>query len=563
MADHRRGIPVVSRVWPRFAADDRLVGLVRRGDATAFEILYDRHCGELLSFCRYLLGSQHDAEDAVQSTFASAYRALLTDERPVDLRPWLFTIARNACLSIMRQRRNGAELGEASAQREDPVAQLEQNEDLRQMLAALIGLPERQKTALVLAEMHGLSQREIGALLGVRTEQVKSYIYQARSSLISERRARSADCLDIRQELASARGAALLKSHLRRHLSSCAGCRDYAGELSRQRRQLGILAPLIPSLALKHRALRAALGKAPGTGACASTTAGASSVGVTADLAAGGVKTLVAKLLAGVAAVGTSTGAGVGTLLVGGTLLLGVAATHPWQAASTSSHGRVTQLRLTADTGAAASGGPVSASSPSVDHLQTGGGLTGTANGRPTVHRDHGLAQAAQSGGAANAGAGHGHGGGTAHEHAASPGNSASHSHGNSTSHDNSASLGHGNGASHGKGAANGKGAGHGNSASHGKGSSAKPGNGSSASHGNGATHVDSAGHGKGSAGGAGTPTPPAHGSPPDDEAKPQNPTTPSISGGPPGGGAAEGHGEQHEPAGAANGQPNGGSHGH
>ena len=63
----------------RLAADDRLVRFVRRGDPTAFEVLYDRHAAALLSFCLYMLGSRHDAEDAVQATFASAHRSLLAD----------------------------------------------------------------------------------------------------------------------------------------------------------------------------------------------------------------------------------------------------------------------------------------------------------------------------------------------------------------------------------------------------------------------------------------------------------------------------------------------------
>src|SRR4030088_2440700 len=89
----------------RFAADDRLMSFVRRGDSAAFEILYDRHASELLSFCVYMLGSRQDAEDAVQATFASAYRTLNAGARDLALRPWLFTVARNACLSILRKRR--------------------------------------------------------------------------------------------------------------------------------------------------------------------------------------------------------------------------------------------------------------------------------------------------------------------------------------------------------------------------------------------------------------------------------------------------------------------------
>ena len=297
------------------------MALVRLGDATAFEILYDRHVRELLSFCRYMLGSRADAEDAVQSTFASAHRALLADDRWVDVRPWLFTIARNACLSTLRGRRPVAEVLAASPASEDPVVRVEQREDMRQVLATLHELPENQRAALVLSELHGFSQSEIGALLGVRPEQVKSYVYQARSNLISEREARSADCRVIREELAMARGPALLKSRLRRHLRSCPGCREYAAGIARQRHQLGMLLPVAPSLALKRRALEGVLGRAPGSATHAGGVAAAgSAAATTAELAGGGAKALIAKLLVGVASLGASTGAA--------TVVLGVPATR-------------------------------------------------------------------------------------------------------------------------------------------------------------------------------------------------------------------------------------------
>ncbi len=332
----RAGLRRGSRARLRFAADERLVALVRRGDATAFEVLYDRHAGELFSFCRYLLGSRADAEDAIQLTFASAHTALLADDRPIDARPWLFTIARNACLSILRTRRPAAEVSVQTPRgEEDPVARAEQRDDMRQLLTTLGELPERQRVALVLRELHGFNHSEIAALLGVRAEQVKSYVYQARSNLISERDARDADCAAIRHELANARGAALLKSQLRRHLRSCPDCRAYAAGLSRQRRQLGILLPVTPSLALKHRALDAALGRTPHVGAhtggvaggaatggaatggaaAGGTATGASVTATAAELVGGGAKALIAKLLVGVACVGAGSGAA--TLVAG------------------------------------------------------------------------------------------------------------------------------------------------------------------------------------------------------------------------------------------------------
>jgi RNA polymerase sigma factor (sigma-70 family) len=381
MSAQERRLHGGSRPQLRFATDDRLVSQIRRGDATAFEILYDRHSVELLSFCRYMLDSVHDAEDAVQATFASAHEALLADERAITVRPWLFAVARNACLSILRQRRPGGSVDAAVAQREDPVALLEQREDLRHVLLAVRELPERQRTALVLAELHGLSQSEIAELLGVRPEQVKSYVFQARSSLISERRARGTDCREIREELATARGAALLKSHLRRHLRSCAGCRDYADALSRQRRQLGLLFPVVPSLALKRRALEAALGKSSGAGGYAGAAAGSSVAATTAELGGGCVKALLVKVLAGAAFLGAGTSVGAH--------LLSVPATREARAIPAPGSSRGARLQLAASVRPATPARSAPAPSTSVA-LQTIP-HTGMPTGKTTPTRDSGV----------------------------------------------------------------------------------------------------------------------------------------------------------------------------
>jgi RNA polymerase sigma factor (sigma-70 family) len=321
VTEHSRLINAGTRVRLRLASDDRLVAFVRRGDIGAFEVLYERHSRGLLSFCLYMLGSRPDAEDAVQTTFASAYRALRADERPVALRAWLFTIARNDCLSIMRRRRPTVELNGELALRGDPLRELELREEVRHMLEGMRELPERQRAALVLAELHGLSQVEIGGVLGVEPEQVKAYVYQARSNLISARRAREADCREIREELATARVAALLRGRLRRHVRSCDDCRVYADGLARQRHQLGALLPLVPSLVLKYRALEEALGIGaadPATYAGGATVGGVVAGGA-AEIAGGGVKALAVKLAAGVALLGASAGVGASVIGAPGT----------------------------------------------------------------------------------------------------------------------------------------------------------------------------------------------------------------------------------------------------
>lgn len=313
VTDRKRWLAGAStRVRLRLASDEGLVASIRRGDPRAFEALYDRHSGELLSFCSYMLASRADAEDALQGTFAAAYRALRTDERPIALRAWLFAIARNQCLTILRRRRATVELNGEPALRGDPAHELEVREQMRDTLGRLRELPEPQRAALVLAELRGLSQVEIGTVLGVRTEQVKALVHQARSDLISERRARETSCEEIREELSNARGAALLRGRLRRHVRSCEDCRSFAAGVALQRRQLNSLLPIAPSLLLKLRALPEMLltGISEPAAYAGGATLGGTVAGAALEFAGGGVKAIAVKVVAGAAMLGLSTGVG-------------------------------------------------------------------------------------------------------------------------------------------------------------------------------------------------------------------------------------------------------------
>src|SRR3954469_5344660 len=129
--------PARPRRFVRSDPDERLVALVRAGQPAAFEELYDRFTPGLLSYCRHLLGTLDEAEDAVQHTFLAAHRAMLADGREIHLRAWLYAIARNRCLSVLRARRErvagDGEL-EALPSMAGLSAQVEQREDLRELL---------------------------------------------------------------------------------------------------------------------------------------------------------------------------------------------------------------------------------------------------------------------------------------------------------------------------------------------------------------------------------------------------------------------------------------------
>ena len=297
--------------------DDRLVEQIRRGNEAAFEVAYERHHRGILSFCRHMLSSPEEAEDAVQQVFVSAYYDLQASDKPIRLKPWLYTIARNRCLSVLRARR------EQAAELDDiPTAGLsesvQQREDLRRMLADLHDLPLEQRSALVLSELGDLSHTDIADVLGVETAKVKSLVFQARSSLIESREARETPCQDIREQLATLRGGALRRGPLRKHLKVCAGCRDFREEVKRQRTAVAALLPVMPSAGLKGTIM----GAIGGGGAAGG---GALGLGASGTVLASGGATLGGS--AGVGSIVSAiSGAGVTKVMATAVLATGVAA---------------------------------------------------------------------------------------------------------------------------------------------------------------------------------------------------------------------------------------------
>ena len=185
----------------RLASDERLVERARAGSERAFEAIFDRHHGPVLSLCTQLLGSQSDAEDALQRTFFNAYRELRRSERPIALRPWLYAIARHRCLSVLRGRRERPvdELPQPVGDHLDAV--VGRREDLRATLGDVAQLPDDQRKALIMAGFGDVSHDEIALGIECRREKVKALLFQARAALAHERAARDASCSAIRDRL--------------------------------------------------------------------------------------------------------------------------------------------------------------------------------------------------------------------------------------------------------------------------------------------------------------------------------------------------------------------------
>ncbi len=288
----------------RLASDDRLVALVRAGNQAAFETLYDRHHRPLLSFCRHMLADRGESEDAVQHTFIAAYNDLAGSDKEIQLRAWLYAIARNRCLTMLRARREQPTGEELEVATEGLADEVERRSDLQQLLGDMRELPEEQRAALVLAEIGALSHDEIAEVVGVPKAKVKALVFQARSSLIASRDARDMSCQTVREELSTARGGVLRRGPLRRHLAGCDGCREFAGHVKHQRAALAIVLPVIPTLGLKQGALSTVIGAGAAGGGGAAGVAAAGG-----GIAFIGSKGLAAKVVLG-AAVAASGAAG-------------------------------------------------------------------------------------------------------------------------------------------------------------------------------------------------------------------------------------------------------------
>ena len=159
----------------------------READAT--QDLYERYSGQILGFCVNKLGSRDEAEDALQSTFLNAHRALQRGVTPEAELAWLFKIAHNVCLTRRRstRRRGRVESPSDFAAVQDvlPAPPQESSEDLMRLTAALEHMPESQRRAILLREWQGLSYHEIADELKLSQSAVETLIFRARRALAS------------------------------------------------------------------------------------------------------------------------------------------------------------------------------------------------------------------------------------------------------------------------------------------------------------------------------------------------------------------------------------------
>jgi RNA polymerase sigma factor (sigma-70 family) len=295
----------------KLQGDERLIAMVRSGNAGAFETIVDRYQGRLLGFCRQMLNSTEDAEDVLQEVFVNSYRAMLADERAINLRPWLYRIARNRCLNHLRKPTADAQesmdmvpMVEAGSTAE----KVHNREEFRQLLSDVGKLPETQRSALLLREMDAMSYEEIAQAMETSVPSVKSLLVRARISLAEASQARQLTCGEVQLALAeAAEGLAKASGPVRRHVRDCEECSDFRSQIRSNDKVLAALYPAGPLLALKAF-IASKLGFGGASGGAGAGAAGAGA-GTAATGAVGGVG----------AAIGSSGAAG-GLGAIGGAI---------------------------------------------------------------------------------------------------------------------------------------------------------------------------------------------------------------------------------------------------
>ena len=168
--------------------DTQLVLRFRNGDDAAFTEIHRRFRSALTAFARRMLqGSGHDADDVVQDAFIRAYRGLRVTNRPMALRPWLYMIVRNRALDELRApQRTGAyddEIGMRAVPEADPAVCFAERDEMRQVVAEIARLPERQRIALVMREFDGRTHAETARALDTTVPATKALIVRARCNL--------------------------------------------------------------------------------------------------------------------------------------------------------------------------------------------------------------------------------------------------------------------------------------------------------------------------------------------------------------------------------------------
>lgn len=168
--------------------DATLMAAIANGDRDAFHQFLARHLSAIVLFVRRYLPSQADAEDIAQETFFRVWqKAASWQPQGYSARSWLYRIAYNLCMDEIRHRPQPEAVNAMTidAPSDSPEAAIEKESNLNRLAQLLSLLPERQRTALSLCALQGLSNQEAAAAMEVSVEALESLLARGRRQLRS------------------------------------------------------------------------------------------------------------------------------------------------------------------------------------------------------------------------------------------------------------------------------------------------------------------------------------------------------------------------------------------
>jgi RNA polymerase sigma factor (sigma-70 family) len=226
-------------------SDARLADQATAGNRRAFAAIYRRYHQGLYRFCLSILSHPEDAQEALQNTMVKALRSLPGETREIKLKPWLYRVAHNESIDLLRRRREGSELEDQRLDSGLDIAETAATrERLGRLLTDLAELPERQRSALVMRELAGLGYEQIGEAFETSGAVARQTVYEARIALRELEAGREMDCKFVGKQLSDADGRTARRRDIRAHLRACPECRALRDSIDSRQRELAMLAPL-------------------------------------------------------------------------------------------------------------------------------------------------------------------------------------------------------------------------------------------------------------------------------------------------------------------------------
>lgn len=396
--------PVMVAAASAGATDEQLVDAARAGSDEAFEALFRRYRDRIRAHVYGMLGDEGRAEDVTQEAFISALRRLRATDQTIVFKPWIYQIARNACIDHLRRLKRADEIsidsedfgpsyeGRLSQGVSGTETTVSQREDLENLRQAFGGLPNSQHRALVLRELEGLSYEEIGREMNLSAPAVESMLFRARRGLKGEYQDISTGERCRRMQTVIARvvegvGGIRERRMLVRHVAECVSCRREAALMGigglaiaarrrgRARAALSRVAALFPIPVFLHRRDQGA-GPAANGGAVAGYARRLYELAPVGSVGADQAATAAQKAVAVIAAL---------AVMGGGSIIAQKSGTDHTASASQAAGRAATEGGGSLLPSAAGFGGGTLGAGAGLGALAPGGGGTGGGGAAPTA----------------------------------------------------------------------------------------------------------------------------------------------------------------------------------